>query len=145
MVPLSFACYVSDSVRMPGHDCCCVPQCKNWRDKCERSFPFFPKLEPLRSLCISAIKRHEGPTFKITSNTVVSRAHFAQQDFFPSLDIVSTCNRPKPMRLRSDAVPSVFSFRPEKVCRPSPPERRKAADLRLAEVKRLASLSKFGP
>ena len=85
-------------------------------------------------LWISAIKRDEGPTFKITSNTVVCGAHFAQQDFFPSLDIVSTCDRPKPRRLRSDTLPSAFPFRSEKVYRPSPQERRKVADLRFVKA-----------
>ena len=67
---------------MPSHDHCCVPGCQNRRNKLPCvSFHAFPRTGPTRRSWIIAIKRDEGPKFKITESTVVCSEHFSPDNF----------------------------------------------------------------
>lgn len=126
---------------MPSHDHCCVPACTSRRDKQPHlSFHSFPKTEPSRAQWIVAVKRDEGPYFRISNSTVVCSEHFTEDDFtLPASSPVGYGRARR--RLKSGAVPSVFSFSAKRCKRVSPTERLSTADARLA----LLSLPKFGP
>ena len=73
-----------------------------------------------------AIRREVGEHFTISPNTVVCSAHFEDSSFLPQVKLpADPCvekKRKVACRLRSDAVPSIFSFRPA----PSTPRRSKS-------------------
>lgn len=107
----------------------------------------------MRKRWIVAIKREEGPNFTVTKNTVVCSEHFRQDDFvdYGQTD-VPTGNaegdlpkRRVQRRLKRGTVPSVFSFRPPTVERPSPRKRQRDAEERRGKYVHLKSLPKFGP
>ncbi|XP_065888497.1 THAP domain-containing protein 2-like [Dysidea avara] len=111
---------LSRSFAMPTHDHCCVPQCTNRRNKNpELSYHTFPKTAELKKKWIMAIQRDEGPTFKVTNNTVVCSAHFVPSDYTVGQrqgrlaeGLASSFNTTKRLkRLKNGAVPSLFSFR----------------------------------
>ena len=70
-----------------------------------------------------AIQRDEGPTFKVTNNTVVCSAHFVPSDYAVGQcqgglaeglaeGLASSFNTTKRLKqLKNGAVPSLFSFR----------------------------------
>jgi len=67
---------------MPADDHCCVPDCNNrWNRNPELSFHTFPKNKEQKRRWILAIKRDEGPAFKVTNSTVVCSAHFLPSDY----------------------------------------------------------------
>ncbi|XP_062578055.1 uncharacterized protein LOC134239942 [Saccostrea cucullata] len=81
---------------------CCVPLCNgNARIHHDLSFHHIPKNLEMRKKWLVAIRRDEGPQFKIGKNTVVCSRHFKEQDF-----------RWTPNRkcLTKDAVPSIFDW-----------------------------------
>uniref|UniRef100_A0A1E1XN30 Putative tick transposon n=1 Tax=Amblyomma sculptum TaxID=1581419 RepID=A0A1E1XN30_AMBSC len=96
---------------MPMH--CCVPLCtqRGYRDSCGNkvSFHKFPRDPTLFKNWIKAIRRDEGPYFKVTKYTVVCSVHFKPSDFIPG--VASGHNL-----LRDKAIPSVFSFGRQRKC-----------------------------
>ena len=129
---------------MPSNDHCCVPLCTNRRKKDNSlSFHAFPRNADRRMEWIVAIRRDVGPAFRITQNTVVCSAHFLPKDFWPNegLPVSGDGRRISCRRLKSNAVPSVFSFRRMPCVRPSPQDRANAREKR----KETASLPVFGP
>ena len=85
----------------------------------ELSYHTFPKTAELKKKWIMAIQRDEGPTFKVTNNTVVCCAHFVPSDYAVGQrqsrlaeGLASSFNTTKRLkRLKNGAVPSLFSFR----------------------------------
>ncbi|KAK3099693.1 hypothetical protein FSP39_008144 [Pinctada imbricata] len=106
-------------------DYCCVPRCNgNGRIHLELSFHHFPseKKREFRKKWIHAIRRDEGPFFKIGKNTVVCSRHFTAEDYRWTL--VRKCLKP-------DVVPSVFEWntgKPDKLPRKPPTERKILAE-----------------
>ena len=133
--------------RMPSNDHCCVPDCHNRRRKCPSlSFHTFPANQDFRKRWVIAIRRDEGPSFRITSNTVVCSAHFRPSDYHPFVGVAEKVQSRKPCRfLKNDAVPSVFSFRPASARRPSPGDRIAERTNRHEAVKRAAAAVFYGP
>lgn len=114
---------------MPSHDHCCVFGCTNRRvSHPYLSFHGFPSDPELRGKWIQACKREEGAHFTVTKNTVVCSSHFREKDFFSAIPGMTSTRR-----LRPGAVPSIFTFRPPVVERPSPSERRAVAAARQEE------------
>ena len=93
---------------MPTNDHCCEPRCLNRRSKDPSlSFHTFPRKEDQRKEWIVAIRRDEGPSFSVTSNTVVCGAHFAAEDFsFPSRSSSGNVGR----KLSSFLKPAIHSM-----------------------------------
>lgn len=88
---------------MPSH--CCVPMCttRGYRDNGEKiSFYTFPCDELLKKKWIHAIRRDEGPNFKVTKSTVVCSNHFRENDVKKTLAGKHV--------LKAGVVPSVFSW-----------------------------------
>nr|XP_022327020.1 uncharacterized protein LOC111126573 [Crassostrea virginica] len=115
---------------------CCVPQCNgNARIHNDLSFHRIPSLKKpeLRKRWIIAIRRDEGPLFKIGNNTVVCSRHFKTEDFRWTL--VRKCLKP-------DAVPSVFPWTSEVNTRKPPKERASVHKKVLAEI-HVPSLQEF--
>ena len=102
---------------MPSGDHCCVFGCTNRRQKNpDLSFHSFPRSNSLRREWIQAIRREVGKEFAIMANTVVCSIHFEESCFQPQLPTGAEMRR-KCRRLKVDAVPRLFSFRPA----PPPP------------------------
>ena len=121
---------------MPSRDHCCVPLCTNRREKrSDLSYHTFPKEDVLRRKWTQAIRRDEGDNFSITPNTVVCSSHFRLSDFSPlAVELVGDSQARK-RRLKKDAVPSVFSFRPPpRPPRPSLSDRLAAGAVRAREM-----------
>ncbi|XP_048749122.1 uncharacterized protein LOC125661232 [Ostrea edulis] len=120
---------MAEEVPIPKRDeYCCVPQCNgNARLHKELSFHKIPSLKKpdLRRRWIIAIRRDEGPLFKIGGNTVVCSRHFKTEDFRWTL--VRKCLKP-------DAVPSVFQWTGEVNTRKPPKERTSQHKKVLAEI-----------
>ena len=86
---------------MPSH--CCVPMCtmRGYRDNGEKIlFYTFPCDELLKKKWIHAIRRDEGPNFKVTKSTVVCSNHFRENDVKKTLAGKHV--------LKAGVVPSVF-------------------------------------
>ena len=131
---------------MPGHDHCCVLDCKNRRTKRpELSFHCFPLAEPFCRKWMVAIKRDEGPMFNISGSTVACSEHFTSEDYtLPSRVEDSSSSRQR-RRLMAGAVPSVFLLRPNKHSGSTPQKRRSDAEERIKAKIARSSLPKFGP
>ncbi|XP_061170060.1 THAP domain-containing protein 2-like [Saccostrea echinata] len=94
---------------------CCVPLCNgNARIHHDLSFHHIPKKLEMRKKWLVAIRRDEGPQFKIGNNTVVCSRHFNESNFRSTL--VRKC-------LKADAVPSVFPWTQNAPPRKPPRER----------------------
>ena len=110
---------------MPSNDHCCVPFCTNRRSKTlNLSFHTFPKDVLVKKKWIVAIKWDEGPEFCVTKSTVVCSDNFIDSDYATGKRQGSTSGPSRSSktlkRLRKNAVPSVFSFRPLHKCRRKP-------------------------
>ncbi|XP_048257142.1 THAP domain-containing protein 6-like [Haliotis rufescens] len=93
-----------------SHFHCCVPQCSSdSRYEANISFHAFPKAEERRGKLILAIRREEGPLFKISKSTVVCGKHFRREE--KRKTICKTLLRP-------GVVPSLFAWH-------NPPPQRK--------------------
>ncbi|KAH7977673.1 hypothetical protein HPB49_003160 [Dermacentor silvarum] len=102
---------------MPTH--CCVPVCKQYGyvDKSGRKlYHKFPSDEGLKKKWIAAIKRDEGPLFRISKATKVWPLHFLETNFWEN---VASGHR----LLKESAVPSIFPFRKTKPPRKPPRQR----------------------
>ena len=134
---------------MPAHDHCCVPQCSNRQNTSPGlSFHTFPSDPDRRKRWLVAIRPDEGPSFKVTSSTVVCSSHFLVADYASAApsgllrrlsladhdgkdETVDAKSRKRSYHmLKPDAVPSVFSFKQQAATRPTPDERRAAHSLR---------------
>ena len=125
---------------MPSHNHCCVPMCTNRRVNCPQlSFHKFPAEPDLRKRWIIAVRRDEGPHFRVTKNTLVCSDHFREEDFTLPVG-AGECHR---ARLRPGATPSVFAFgKPcSEAVRATPAERRAIAESRITKMQ----LPKYGP
>ena len=105
---------LSRSFAMPTHDHCFT----NRRNKNpELSYHTFSKTAELKKW-IMAIQQDEGPTFKVTNNTVVCSAHFVPSDYAVGQrqgrlaeGLASSFNTTKRLKqLKNGAVPSLFLF-----------------------------------
>lgn len=89
---------------MPSH--CCVPQCTardvHGEDGEKLSFFTFPSDKTLKKKWIHAIRREEGPNFKVRKTTVVCGRHFRESDIKRTL---AGKNMLKP-----GVVPSLFAW-----------------------------------
>ena len=106
-----------------------MPLCTNRREKrSDLSYHTFPKEDVLRRKWTQAIRRDEGDNFSITPNIRLS-------DFSPlAVELVGDSQARKG-RLKKDAVPSVFSFRPPpRPPRPSLSDRLAAGAVRAREM-----------
>lgn len=114
---------------MPSH--CCVPQCttRGYREEngAKISFYTFPSDPGQKKKWIHAIRRDEGPHFKVTKGTVVCSQHFRENDFKKTLAGKHL--------LKPGVVPSVFTW-----IRTSP-RKRKAPAERLFVDKRVDDCS----
>uniref|UniRef100_A0A8B9GYE8 THAP domain-containing protein 1 n=1 Tax=Astyanax mexicanus TaxID=7994 RepID=A0A8B9GYE8_ASTMX len=98
---------------MPVSCFCSVPLCSNSKQKQPYlSFHSFPAEEELRKKWVIAIRRSEGPNFKILRNsTHVCSAHFEPQDIYVT---------PKGKTwLKKGAIPHRFSWTRQKT-KPTP-------------------------
>ncbi len=142
---------------MPDH--CCVPLCTNRRTKnTSLSFHTFPRKPETLKKWIVAIRRDEGPSFRVTANTVVCGVHFKDEDYFgdrhKALVATSSCGEDgkktivgtsRKQRLKPDAVPTIFLFTGAQSERPSPSVRRQVAKSRAEKLQLEKSLVTFGP
>ena len=135
---------------MPSHDHCCVPPCTNRRDRRkDLSFPTFPPSEVLKRRWIHVIRRDEGRTFQVSSNTVVCGEHFLPSDYASSFSS-HTDGEPDSKRcyrrFSEGAVSSRFSFVHTSAMppRPSREERLQISAERAEEMHRRANLPRFG-
>ena len=101
---------------MPSGDHCCVFACTNLRSKNpDLSFHAFPSNIRRQKQWVHAIRRDVGKDFAITAHTVVCSAHFLDSCFMQPV-LPEKCGvdnkRKLARRLKSDAVPSMFAFRP---------------------------------
>ncbi|XP_069122756.1 uncharacterized protein [Argopecten irradians] len=95
---------MAENIEPRRSDYCCVPHCNgNAKLHKDLSFHRFPseKKEDLRKRWIIAIRRDEGPDFKIQKWTVLCSRHFTEKDF--RWTVSRRCLRPQ-------AVPSVFDW-----------------------------------
>ncbi|XP_035239884.1 uncharacterized protein LOC118208975 [Anguilla anguilla] len=82
---------------------CCVPMCKNSKQKQPYlSFHCFPEEKDRRRKWVQAIRREEGPLFKITKSTHVCSLHFKEGDVYLTPGGIN--------RVRGDAVPCRFPW-----------------------------------
>ncbi len=83
---------------------CSVPCCSNNKQKFPYlSFHDFPVDAEIRAQWVSAIKRDEGPSFKILrGSTYVCRQHFSPKDTYTT--------ESGQTRIKKGAVPSRFSW-----------------------------------
>ncbi|XP_049268707.1 uncharacterized protein LOC119382223 [Rhipicephalus sanguineus] len=99
---------------------CCVPLCTQFGsfDKSGNkvSYHRFPRDEDTYKKWIAAIRRDEGPLFKVCKATKVCSLHFLQTDF-----VANVANGYR--HLHSSAVPSVFPFKQVKPSRKPPAQR----------------------
>ena len=88
------------------------------------SFHTFPKDVLVKKKWIVAIKRDEGPEFRVTKLTVVCSDHFVDSDYATGKRQGGTSGPSRSSktlrRLRKNAVLSVFTFRPVPKCRRKP-------------------------
>ncbi|XP_025098861.1 uncharacterized protein LOC112566737 [Pomacea canaliculata] len=83
---------------------CCVPQCTVQAYKClTLSFHGIPKDEQMKKIWL--VRRDEGPLFRIRNWTRVCSRLFVPEDFRP------LTLKGKQRRLKSDAVPSLFTWK----------------------------------
>ena len=90
------------------------------------SFYTFPKDVSVKKKRIFAIKRDEGPEFRVTKSTIVCSDHFVDSDYATGKCQGSTSGPSRSSktlkRLRKNAVLSVFTFRSVPRCRRKPIE-----------------------
>ena len=125
---------------MPSRNCCCVRMSTNRRVNCPQlSFHKFPAQPDLRKRWIIAVRRDEGPHFRVTKNTLVCSDHFREEDFTLPVG-AGECRR---ARLRPGTTPSVFAFgKPcSEAVRATPAERRAIAESRITKMQ----LPKYDP
>ena len=120
---------------MGKHDHCCVPGCTARRnDGLMRSFHEFPQKDAeleRRLRWIIAIKRDEGPNFKIGETTVICSAHFLDEDYSGLVPPRTDEERESPKgvnykyRLKQNAVPyfSEKEIQQHRSARPPPKKR----------------------
>lgn len=103
---------------MPSH--CCVYNCtkKGYRDEEGNKISYFkfPLEKRLKEKWKHAIRREEGPNFKITSATKVCSRHFRSSDIKKTLAGKSV--------LLPDATPSIFSWKRTSPRKRKPPKER---------------------
>ena len=133
---------------MPSNDHCCVPGCSHRRKSHPNlSFHPIPADEGRRKRWIVAIRRDEGEHFRVTGNTVVCSEHFTSDSYHSPHLFASAPGVRVSRRLKNDAVPTIFAFKP-KHSRPSPAERARDALARQQEYVHkleIAKLPQFGP
>ncbi|KAL1481045.1 hypothetical protein MTO96_050519 [Rhipicephalus appendiculatus] len=91
---------------MPAY--CCVPLCKQYgyldSCGCKVSFHRFPNDPEMRKKWLVAIKREEGPLFRVSNTTKVCSNHFVETDYLPN---VANGQR----HLHEWSVPARFAFK----------------------------------
>ncbi|KAL1416270.1 hypothetical protein MTO96_028103 [Rhipicephalus appendiculatus] len=72
---------------MPAY--CCVPLCKQYgyldSCGCKVSFHRFPNDPEMRKKWLVAIKREEGPLFRVSNTTKVCSNHFVETDYLSNV------------------------------------------------------------
>ncbi|XP_033739285.1 THAP domain-containing protein 3-like [Pecten maximus] len=119
---------------------CCVPFCTNDSRKAATSdlkisFHLIPKAESLKKRWIVAIRRDEGPLFKVTSSTYVCSEHFTPEQFKRTLTGIK--------KLKDGAVPTLFQWITNKLERP-PPKKRQFVQHDIEETSRVTEPSDNG-
>ena len=132
------SCFYFSCSRLKGmgkHDHCCVPNCTARRDDGRmRAFHHFPGADSdpeLRKKWLIAIRRDEGPFFKVTSQTVVCSGHFLDGDYSGAIpprteeeiEIAKVSGCRHSYRLKRDAVPHYSDLEKQKLLSSRPPPR----------------------
>ena len=99
---------------------CCVPSCRNSSARKEEreqlglskvSFHSFPSDKKRKKEWIAKIKRDSGAKFNLTKSTKICSEHFTCDDYTTTFaDLLLPREKPQ---LKSNAVPSVFSWKAE--------------------------------
>lgn len=119
---------------MGGEDHCSAYQCSNRRSKRpDLSFHAFPSDPAVRAKWVQAVRRAE---FVVTQGKCLCSEHFTSDCFYPA--VPDACRAPsakKPCRrLKPGSFPTIFSFRPPPLTRPSHGDRLSQGRVRAAAM-----------